>query len=71
LYCVHRVSDMPLALTARRVLCSVVGCVKSSARKRCIQSSQLTGIPRYPSQTPTNVAAYEIAFGPKLCNSTP
>jgi hypothetical protein len=27
--------------------------------------------PRYPSQTPTNVAAYEIAFGAKLCSSTP
>jgi hypothetical protein len=25
----------------------------------------------YPSQMPTNVAACEIAFGVKLCNSTP
>jgi hypothetical protein len=29
------------------------------------------GIPRKPSHTPTNVAACEIAFGVKLCNSTP
>jgi hypothetical protein len=62
---------MPPARTAQRILCFVVGCVNSSTRKRCIQSSQLTGIPRYPSQTPMNVAAYEIPFGAKLCNSTP
>jgi hypothetical protein len=27
-------------------------------------------VPRNPSQTPTKVAACEIAFGAKLCNST-
>jgi hypothetical protein len=43
---------MPPARTTWRVLCSVVGCVNSSAQKRCIQSSQFTGIPRYTSQTP-------------------
>jgi hypothetical protein len=33
------------------------------------QRSQFTGIPRKPSQTPTNVAACEIAFSVKLCSS--
>jgi hypothetical protein len=41
----------------------------NSARKRWTQRSQFTGIPRKPSQTPTNVAACEIAFGVKLCSS--
>jgi hypothetical protein len=51
---------------ARRVLGSDVGSVCSSAQKRWTQRSQFTGIPRKPSQTPTNVAACEIAFGVKF-----
>jgi hypothetical protein len=54
-----------------RVLGSDVASVCSSARKRWTQRSQFTGIPKKPSQTPTNVAACEIAFGVKLCSSTP
>jgi hypothetical protein len=61
----------PPARAARRVLGSVVDSVCNSARKRWTQRSQFTGIPRKPSQTPTNVAAYEIAFGVKLCCCTP
>jgi hypothetical protein len=49
---------MPPAHTARRVLVSVIGSVNNSARKRWTQRSQFTGIPRKPSQTPTNVAAW-------------
>jgi hypothetical protein len=57
---------MPPARVARRVLGSDVGSVCSSTWKIWIQRSQFTGIPRKPSQTPTNVAACEIAFGAKL-----
>jgi hypothetical protein len=64
-------SAKPPVRAARRVLGSDVDNVCSSARKRWTQKSQFTGIPRKPSQTPTNVAACEIAFGVKLCNSTP
>jgi hypothetical protein len=64
-------SDKPPARAARRVLGSDVASVCSSARKRWTQRSEFTGIPRKPSQTPTNVAAYEIAFGMKLCSFTP
>jgi hypothetical protein len=60
------VSDMPPVRVARRVFCSDVAGVCSSARKRWIQRSQFSRIPRKPSQTPTNVAACEIAFGAKL-----
>jgi hypothetical protein len=63
---VRAASDMPPARGARRVLGFDVACVCSSERKRWIQRSQFTGIPRKPSQTPTNVAACEIAFGAKL-----
>jgi hypothetical protein len=63
---VRTTSDMPSARVARRVLGSDVGNVCSSARKRWIQRSQFTGIPRKPSQKPMNVAACEIAFGTKL-----
>jgi hypothetical protein len=63
-------SDKPLARAARRVLGSDVDSVCNSARKRCTQRSQFTEIPRKPSQTPTNVAACEIAFGVKLCSYT-
>jgi hypothetical protein len=56
----------PPARAARRVLSSDVGSVCSSVRKRWTQRSQFTGIPRKPSQTPTNVAACEIAFGVKF-----
>jgi hypothetical protein len=59
-------SAKPLARAARRVLSSDVGSVCSSARKRWTQRSQFMGIPRKPSQTPTNVAACEIAFGVKF-----
>jgi hypothetical protein len=59
------------ARAARRVLGSDVANVWSFARKRWTQRPQFTGIPRKPSQTPTNVAACEIAFGVKLCSSTP
>jgi hypothetical protein len=62
---------MPPVRTARRTSGSGVVSVCSSARKRWTQRSQFAGIPRNPSQTLTNVAAYEIAFGMKLCNSTP
>jgi hypothetical protein len=64
-------SDKPPARAARRVLGSDVASVCNSARKRWTQRSQFTGIPRKPPQTPTNVAACEIAFGVKLCSSTP
>jgi hypothetical protein len=64
-------SAKPPARSARRVLGSDVASVCSSVRKRWTQRSQFTGIPRKPSQTPTNVAACEIAFGVKLCSSTP
>jgi hypothetical protein len=64
-------SAKPPACAARRVLGSVVDSVCNSARKRWTQRSQFTEIPKKPSQTPTNVAAYEIAFGVKLCSSTP
>jgi hypothetical protein len=63
---VRTANDMPPARVARRVLGSDVGSVCSSARKRWIQRSQFTGIPKKPSQTPKNVAACEIAFGAKL-----
>jgi hypothetical protein len=56
----------PPARAVRRVLSSDVGSVCSSVRKRWTQRSQFTGIPRKPSQTPTNVAACEIAFGVKF-----
>jgi hypothetical protein len=59
-------SAKPPARAARRVLSSDVGSVCSPTRKRWIQRSQFTGIPRKPSQTPTNVAACEIAFGAKF-----
>jgi hypothetical protein len=59
-------SAKPPARAARRVLGSDVGSVCSSARKRWTQRSQFTGIPRKPSQKPTNVAACEIAFGVKF-----
>jgi hypothetical protein len=59
-------SDKPPARAARRVLSSDVGSVCSSAQKRWTQRSQFTRIPRKPSQTPTNVAACEIAFGAKF-----
>jgi hypothetical protein len=64
-------SAKPPARAARRVLSSDVGSVYSSAQKRWTQRSQFTGIPRKLSQTPTNVAACEIAFGVKFCSSTP
>jgi hypothetical protein len=63
--------DMPPARAAWRILGSNVASVCSSARKRWTQRSQFTGIPRKPSQTPTNVVVCEIAFGVKLCSSTP
>jgi hypothetical protein len=63
---VRTASDKPPVRAERRALSSDVGSVCSSARKRWIQRSQFTGIPRKTSQTPTNVAAYEIAFGAKL-----
>jgi hypothetical protein len=59
------------ARAARRVLGSDICSMCSSARKRWTQRSQFTGIPRKPSQTLTNVAACEIAFGVKFCSSTP
>jgi hypothetical protein len=59
-------SDKPPACAARRVLGSDVANVCNSTRKRWTQRSQFTGIPRKPSQTPTNVAACEIVFGVKL-----
>jgi hypothetical protein len=64
-------SDNPPARAVWRVLGSDVASVCNSARKRWTQRSQFTGIPRKPSQTTTNVAACEIAFGVKLCSSTP
>jgi hypothetical protein len=63
---VRTASDKPSVRAAWRVLSSDVGSVCSSARKRWIQRSQFTRIPRKPSQTPTNVAACEIAFGANL-----
>jgi hypothetical protein len=54
------------ARAARRVLSSDAGSVCSSVRKRWTQRSQFTGVPRKPSQTPTNVAACEIALGVKF-----
>jgi hypothetical protein len=62
-------SAKPPARAARRVLGSNVSNVCSSTRKRWTQRSQFTGIPRKPSQTPTNVAACEIAFSVKFCSS--
>jgi hypothetical protein len=64
-------SNKPPARAARRVLSSDAASVCNSVRKRWTQRSQFTGIPRKPSQTPMNVAACEIAFGVKLCTSTP
>jgi hypothetical protein len=61
----------PPAHTARRTRASPVVRVCSSARNRCTQRSQFTRIPRNPSQTPTEVAAYEITLGAKLWSSTP
>jgi hypothetical protein len=66
LHWVRTASDKPPTRAARRVLSSDVGSVCSSARKRWIQRSQFTGIPRKPSQTPTKVAACKIAFDAKL-----
>jgi hypothetical protein len=63
---VHTASDKSPARAARRVLSSDVSSVCSSTRKRWTQRSQFTGIPRKPSQTPTNVATCEIAFGVKF-----
>jgi hypothetical protein len=63
---VHAESAKPPARAARRVLSSDVGSVCNSAQKRWTQRFQFTGIPRKPSQAPTNVAACEIAFGAKL-----
>jgi hypothetical protein len=75
IYCslreLRNVSDKPPARAAWRILGSDVASVCSSARKRWTQRSQFTGIPRKPSQTSTNVAACEIAFGVKLCSSMP
>jgi hypothetical protein len=69
--CVSRTAIVtPPARTARRVFGFGVVAVCSSAWKRWTQRSQFTGIPRNPSQMPTNVAACEIAFGAKLCSST-
>jgi hypothetical protein len=59
-------SDKPPARATRRVLSSDVGSVCSSARKRWTQRSQFTGIPRKPSQMPTNMATCEIVFGVKF-----
>jgi hypothetical protein len=59
-------SAKPPARAVRRVLSSDAGSVCSSARKRWTQRSQFTGIPRKPSQTLTDVAACEIAFGAKF-----
>jgi hypothetical protein len=64
-------SDNPSARAARLVLGSDVASVCNSAWKRWTQRSQFTGIPMKPSQTPTNVATYEITFGVKLCSCTP
>jgi hypothetical protein len=64
-------SDKPPARAAWRVLGSDVASVCNSSWKRWTQRSQFTRIPRKPSQMPTNVAACEIAFGVKLCSSTP
>jgi hypothetical protein len=64
-------SDKPPAHAARCVFGSDVASVCNSARKRWTQRSQFSGIPRKPSQTPTNMVAYEIVFGVKLCSSTP
>jgi hypothetical protein len=50
--------------TARRTLVVGVMRVYSSVRKRWTQRSQFGGIPRNPSPC-------EIAFGAKLCSSTP
>ena len=44
--------------------------MKSSPRNKWIHRSQCASIPRYPSQTATKNAAYEMALGPKLCSST-
>ena len=44
---------------------------KSSPRNRWIHRSQCASIPRYPSQTATKTAAYEMELGPKLCSSAP
>jgi hypothetical protein len=63
--------DKPQARAAWRIFGSDVASMCSSARKRWTKRSQFTGIPRKPSQTPTNMAACEIAFGVKLCSSTP
>jgi hypothetical protein len=63
---VRTTSDKPPARATRRVLGSDVGSVCSSARKRWTQRSQFTGIPRKPSQTPTNVVACEIVFRVKF-----
>jgi hypothetical protein len=75
MYCslreLRNASDRPPVCAAWRILSSDVANVCSSAWKRWTQRSQFTGIPRRPSQTLTNVAACEIAFDVKLCNSTP
>jgi hypothetical protein len=63
--------DTASACTAWRTLAVGVTRVYSSARKRWTQRSRFGGIPRNPSHTPTKVAACEIAFGAKLCSSTP
>jgi hypothetical protein len=62
--------DIPPARTAWRTRGSGVESVCNSARKRWTQISQFAGITRNPSHTPTKVAAYEMAFGAKLCSST-
>jgi hypothetical protein len=62
---------MPPARTARRTRDSGMVSVCSSAQKWWTQRSQFVEIPRNPSQTPMKVATCEIAFGVKLCNSTP
>jgi hypothetical protein len=56
----------PPVRTARCTRVSLVATVCSSAQNKWTQRSQFTGIPRNPSQTPTKVAACEIALGEKL-----
>ena len=44
--------------------------MKSSPRNKWIHRSQCASIPRYPLQTATKTAAYEMELGAKLCSST-
>ena len=56
---------------ANRFGCPLTFSTKSSPQKRWIHISQCASIPKYPLQTTTKTAAYEMELGLKLCSSAP